>query len=151
MIPGDANKIIATGTSAGGAGGMGGPGGGPDGAGGMGGSNAGGMGGFGGPGGGTGGGNAKPEEFSAFVLALHNALYEAYLKDLEALGLDPDEFYESFLRQINACITYYVENYVKDLDAFADENDVLLRDGDSFSAESVEAFVSEYILSLLAA
>ena len=128
-----------------GMGGFGGMGGGPGGAGGMGGPNAGGMGGPGGPGGGTGGGNAEPEEFSAFELALHKALYEAYLKDLEAMGLDPDAFYDSFLDQINACIAYYVEHYVEDLDAFADENDVLLRDGDSFSAESVEAFVSEYM------
>ena len=142
---------VASGLGMGNFGGMGGPGG----DGGMGGGpNAGGMGGFGGPGGdggiggfggGAGGGNAEPEEFSAFELALHNALYEAYLKDLEAMGPDPDAFYDSFLDQINACIAYYAEHYVEDLDAFADENDVLLRDGDSFSVESVEAFVSEYM------
>lgn len=141
--------MVASGFGMGGFGGMGGPNvdgmGGP---GGMGGPNAGGMGGFGGPGGPGGAGTdekAEPEEFSAFELALHKALYEAYLKDLETMGLDPDEFYEGFLGQINDCIAYYVEHYVEDLEAFADENDILLRDGESFSAESVEAFVSEYM------
>lgn len=84
-------------------------------------------------------------EFSEFEVALHEALYEAYLKDLEDMGLDPEAFYQGFLDEINECVTYYVENYVEDVNAFAEENEVLNFDGESFSIDDVSAFVSEYM------
>lgn len=84
-------------------------------------------------------------EFSEFEVALHETLYETYLKDLEAMGLDPEAFYQGFLAEINECVTYYVENYVEDPDAFAQENPVLSFDGESFSVDDVSAFVAEYM------
>jgi len=127
-------------------GGAGGPGGGSGEAGG----NNGGSGEAGGPGGGSDehdDENGPPPyvDFDEFEVAAHDALLDAYADYLTDLGLDPQEYYDGFLAVINDSVQYYADNHVEDIDAFAEENPALERDGDSFSVGTVEDFVVEYM------
>lgn len=131
--------------TSGGFGGFGGPGGnmgggagGPGGAGEAGGNMGGGAGDPGGA-----GGEDSEKEFSEFEVALHEALYEQYITDLQELGIDPEAFYAGFLDEINECIDYYVVTYVEDVDAFVAENAYLSYDGENVSADTVDTFVAE--------
>lgn len=97
-------------------------------------------------GGGMAGGSDSEDsenEFSEFEIALHEALYEQYIADLQELGIDPEAFYAGFLDEINACIDYYVATYVEDVDAFVAENAYLSYDGEIVSVDAVDTFVAE--------
>jgi hypothetical protein len=75
-------------------------------------------------------------------LALQQILYSQFLQDLEEYGIDPDEFYDGFLGEINECIADYIAENVDDLDSFAQANPYLSYDGTSVAAADVASFVS---------
>lgn len=62
---------------------------------------------------------------------LHYALIANYEAYLEALGFDLEEFEAGFVQAMNDSVTYYIENYVDDVDAFVEEySDSLTYDED---------------------
>ena len=81
-------------------------------------------------------------EFSDFQLALQAKLLEKYDEYLLLVGLDPQEFYDGFLSEINACISNYMDLYVDDPAAFAEEFSYLGFDGETVVAVDVPTFVS---------
>jgi hypothetical protein len=89
--------------------------------------------------------NAELVEFDDFHLALHEQLIQTYTEYLEGVGLDSEAFQAEFLDAINTAISYYTDNYVEDKDAFAEENPELTRDGDTFSVADIDTFVSTYM------
>ncbi len=80
--------------------------------------------------------------FDEFNLALQENLYNRFLADLDAMGIDADAYYDGFLAEINECIANYIDTYVDDVEAFAAEYPYLNYDGTSVTAPDVETFVS---------
>ncbi len=65
--------------------------------------------------------------FSEFETALHEALIERYKENLSSFGLDPDEFESTCLQAINDCIADYTANLSEEeLSAFLSDNSFLL-------------------------
>lgn len=91
------------------------------------------------------GDNAELVEFDEFHLALHEQLINAYAEYLNGIGIDEEAFHTQFLDAINTAIAYYTDNYVDDKDAFAEENPELSREGDTFSVADIDTFVSTYM------
>ncbi len=89
--------------------------------------------------------NAGVTEFDEFETALHSALIDTFGTCLEDLGFDRDTFMDGYLDAINACLDTYVKNYVDDVDAFAAANPTLVRKGDTFTAKSAAEFVDTYL------
>jgi hypothetical protein len=89
--------------------------------------------------------NAQQVEFDDFQLALHEQLINAYNEYLDGVGVDHEAFQAKFLDAINTAIAYYTDNYVEDKDAFAEENPELTRDGDTFSVADIDTFVGTYM------
>ena len=81
-------------------------------------------------------------EFSDFQLALQAKLLEKFDEYLLNVGLDPQDFYDCFLGEINECISNYVDLYLDDSVAFVEEFPYLSFDGELITAADVPSFVS---------
>ncbi|MCD8021751.1 MAG: hypothetical protein LUF30_01755, partial [Lachnospiraceae bacterium] len=90
-------------------------------------------------------GDVEPTDMTEFQATMHEALVDSYKEYLGTLGMDADEYQAAFLEQINTSITNYVDLYVEDTDAFAEENPALTYEDGTFSVADITTFVSTYM------
>ena len=89
--------------------------------------------------------DAEIVTFDDFHISLHEALAESFEEKMNSLGISKDQLSRDLQDLVQRCVDEYTQNRVEDLDAFAMENPLLIREGDRFLVGDVYDYIAAYM------